>query len=243
MQRSGARKLTRQRLEADLAAVADPERAGNSAWFFKTGKGQYGEGDRFLGIRVPVQRKIALQYRGLPLKDIAHLLASKFHEHRLVGLEILVAQYERGSEPDRENIFSFYLQHTACVNNWDLVDASAPYIVGAHLRTRPRDVLYALARSALVWDRRIAIVATFAFIRIGDLKDTYRIADMLLADKHDLIQKATGWALRETGKVSRPALLSFLREHYASLARTTLRYAIEHFPPEERRRILAGEFS
>ena len=236
-------KRTRRQLERELAAVADPKRAIASAWFFKTGKGEYGEGDRFIGIRVPVQRKIALQYRTLTLNDIAHLLASKVHEHRLVALEILVAQYENGSETDRDKIFHFYLKNAARVNNWDLVDASAPYIVGEHLRTRPRDILYTLARSSVIWERRIAIVSTFAFIRAREIQDTYRIAEILMLDKHDLIQKATGWALRETGKVSPSDLILFLREHYASLARTTLRYAIERFSPEERKRMLAGQFS
>lgn len=237
-----AAKRHRRELERELAAVADPKRAKNSAWFFKTGKGEYGEGDRFLGIPVPIQRKIALRYRYLTLNDIAHLLASKIHEHRLVALEILVAQYERSSGADSERIFDFYLRQTTRVNNWDLVDASAPYIVGEHLRTRPRNLLYGLARSPVIWERRIAIVSTFAFMKHGQTRDTYRIAEILLRDKHDLIRKATGWALREAGKISRPALTTFLRKHYASLARTTLRYAIEHFSVEERKSILAGNF-
>jgi 3-methyladenine DNA glycosylase AlkD len=229
---------SREQLKRDLASVADSERARSSAWFFKTGKGEYAEGDRFLGIPVPLQRKIALRYRTLSLRDLAHLLASPIHEHRFAALEILVAQYEAGSEAQREKIFDFFLRHSARVNNWDLVDTSAPYIVGEHLRTRPRDVLYKLAESALVWERRIAIVSTLTFIRHGETEDTFRIAETLLPDKHDLIRKASGWALREAGKVSRPALLSFIERHYGRISRTTLRYAIEHFPPEQRKQIL-----
>lgn len=231
---------SRRQLERDLASLADPERAANLKRFFKTGKGQYGEDDRFLGITVPVQRKVAIQYRNLALDDIARLLASPIHEHRLTALEILVAQYERAAEPDREAIFKFYLHHTEGINNWDLVDTSAPYIVGEHLRTRPRHLLDTLADSPILWERRIAIVATLALIKTGEIDDTFRIAAKLLSDKHDLMHKAVDWALRETGKISRPALVRFLREHYSSVPRTALRYAIEHFPPGQRKQMLAG---
>jgi 3-methyladenine DNA glycosylase AlkD len=227
----------------ELKAAADPKRAASSAWFFKTGKGQYGDGDRFLGITVPLQRRIALRHRHLPLADIKRLLASPIHEHRAVGLEILVAQYERGDDGQRDRIFQFYLRNARFANNWDLVDGSAPYIVGEHLKTRPRGVLDRLAASKLIWERRIAIVSTLALIKNGEVKDTYRIAEKLLADQHDLIHKAVGWALRETGKLSRPALLRFLRANYVSIPRTTLRYAIERFPQPHRKRILAGNFS
>jgi 3-methyladenine DNA glycosylase AlkD len=211
--------------------------------FFKTGKGEYAEGDRFWGIPVPLQRKIALQYRDLSLNDVAHLLASRIHEHRFAGLEILVAQYERGSEVQREQIFDFFLHHSIRANDWDLVDTSAPYIIGEHLRTRPREILYKLAASELVWERRIAIVSTLTFLKHRELEDTFRIAERLLPDKHDLIRKAVGWALREAGKVLRPALLRFINTHYPMISRTTLRYAIEHLPPEKRKQILRGKFS
>lgn len=234
---------SRRQLEHDLASLADPERAANVAGFFKTGKGEYGEGDRFLGITVPLQRKTALRYRDLPLREVARLLASPIHEHRFAALEILVAQYERPFREDREVIFQFYLQHTAGINNWDLVDTSAPYIVGEHLKTRSRDVLDTLAESSVLWERRIAIVSTLALIKTGEIEDTFRIARKLLSDKHDLMHKAVGWALRETGKVSRPALKAFLRKHYNLIPRTALRYAIEHFPPEQRKQILAGTIS
>lgn len=212
------------------------------ARFFKTGKGQYGEGDKFLGISVPVQRKIALRYRSLPLTEIANLLASPWHEYRFCALEILVHEYERADSRVQEQIFRFYLRNTAGINNWDLVDTSAPYIVGAHLRTRRRGVLDRLAKSKSLWERRIAIIATLGLIKHGEIEETYRIAEKLLSDKHDLMHKAVGWALRETGKVSHPALLRFLADHYDSLPRTTLRYAIEHFDPACRKHLLAGRF-
>ncbi|MDQ2713015.1 MAG: DNA alkylation repair protein [Acidobacteriota bacterium] len=225
-----------------MAALADEERAKSSAWFFKTGAGQYGEGDRFLGIRVPVQRRLAHRYLNLAFEDIARLLASPIHEHRFTAVEILVAQYERAEPPLAEEIFQFYLKHARRINNWDLVDTSAPYIVGEHLKARSCNELYSLAQSDNIWERRISLVATLAFIKHGQLEETFRIAQLLLLDKHDLIHKAAGWALREAGRVSRPRLLAFLEEHYQSLPRTTLRYAIEHLPVEQRKLILGGHF-
>jgi 3-methyladenine DNA glycosylase AlkD len=230
----------RAELEAELLAAGDPERAKGSAWFFKTGKGEYGEGDKFLGIRVPVQRKIALRYTDLTLPEITALLASPIHEFRFTALEILVAQYEANPRPD---IFDFYLRSTNRVNNWDLVDTSAPYIVGQHLLTRDRTILDILATSPNLWERRIAIVSTLTLIRNGELEDTFRIARTLLPDRHDLTHKAVGWMLRETGKQSRPALLAFLQANYPALPRTTLRYAIERFTPAERKQLLGGDFS
>jgi 3-methyladenine DNA glycosylase AlkD len=233
---------TRKCVEHDLAALADPKRAKGLAWFFKTGKGEYGEGDRFLGITVPEQRKIALRNVDLPLDDVARLLESPIHEHRFTALEILVAKYGRTNEASRSRIFAFYLRHAGRANNWDLVDTSAPYIVGEHLKRRPRKRLDRLAASPNLWNRRIAIVATLALIREGEIDDTFRIAEKLLRDSHELIHEAVGWALREAGKVSARALLNFLRAHYSGLPRTTLRYAIERFPAPQRKRILAGEF-
>ncbi len=235
--------LSRRALERELAEAADPVRADNLAWFFKTGKGDYGEGDRFLGISVPVQRRIALRYCDLPLTDIARLLQSRYHEHRFAALEILVWKYEHAqTERERTEIFEFYLANTAGINNWDLVDTSAPYIVGEHLKTRARDRLYRLSESQSFWERRIAVVATLALIKSGETKDTFRLAEKLLHDRHDLIQKAVGWTLREAGRVNRLALVGFLREHYAELGRTALRYAIEHFPPAQRKQLLTGNF-
>jgi 3-methyladenine DNA glycosylase AlkD len=232
-------------LEDELARLANPEKATGMARFFKTGKGQYGEGDLFLGVAVPVQRKIAQQYSALPLKDVGHLLKSAYHEHRFTALEILVAKYERGTPEVRDAIFAFYLAHTACINNWDLVDTSAPYIlgehVGEHVAESSREVLHHLAMSESLWERRIAIVATLALIRKGHVKETFRISEMLLSDKHDLIHKAVGWMLRETGRVSRSSLLEFLHDNHAKLPRTALRYAIERFTPDERSRLMKGE--
>jgi 3-methyladenine DNA glycosylase AlkD len=229
-------------LKAALAKIATPERAKSSAWFFKTGEGEYGEGDTFIGVSVPDLRRVALQHREIEIDAVADLLASAIHEHRLAALEILVAKFEEGDAKERKQIFDFYLRHTAGINNWDLVDASAPYIVGAHLRTRSRRVLDRLAKSKSIWERRIAIVATFGFLNQGEVDATLRIAETLLDDKHALIHKAVGWALRESGKVSEEALVGFLREHYSRLPRTTLRYAIERFPPERRVRMLRGDF-
>jgi 3-methyladenine DNA glycosylase AlkD len=232
---------TAKDVQTALRQLADPERAKNSAWFFKTGPGQYGEGDRFLGIRVPAQRKVAHLFRQLSLRQVARLLDSPFHEDRFTALEILVAQFEAGGAAPRERLFQFYLHHTDRVNNWDLVDTSARYIVGEHLRHRSRRRLYRLARSLNLWERRIAMVSSHAWIADGDTQDAYAIAQLLCEDEHDLIQKAVGWTLREAGRRSRAALLDFLRKHYTRLPRTTLRYAIEHLAPAQRKRILSGK--
>ncbi len=228
------------RLKRELAALADPRRALASARYFKTGTGEYGAGDRFLGISVPAQRKVALRYRALPRRDIRRLLFSSIHEHRFTALEILVAQHKRATEVGRTEIFGFYLKHASRVNNWDLVDTSAPAIVGHRLTIGTREFLDALAHSESLWERRIAIVATLPLIKKGEVEDALRIAAILLADSHDLIHKAVGWALREVGKVARPQLLAFLRSNYPAMPRTALRYAIERFPPEERKRMLQG---
>jgi 3-methyladenine DNA glycosylase AlkD len=232
----------RLQLERELAAAENPVCAHHSAGFFKCGAGQYGEGDVFLGLAVPVQRKIALKYPDLPLAELARLLRSKIHEYRFAALEILVRQYESGDDAQRDIIFDFYLRNISGVNNWDLVDTSAPYIVGAHLKKRSRALLPRLAKSENLWERRIAIVATFGFLRTGETATTFKIARLLLSDKHDLIHKAVGWALREAGKKARPELLQFLERNYAKLPRVTLRYAIERFTPAERKHILAGQF-
>jgi len=232
-----------QSVVAELSAAADPKRAESSAWFFKTGKGQYGEGDQFLGINVPTQRKIALRHRDLAHAAVQKLLASKVHEHRFVALEILVVQFESASGAEQTAIYKFYLANTARVNNWDLVDTSAPYIVGQYLLTRPRAILRKLAKSPLIWERRIAIVATFALIRAGETADTFEIARLLLGDSHDLIHKAVGWALREAGKQAPDQLVAFLQTNYDALPRTALRYAIERFTPAERKKFLAGDFT
>lgn len=228
-------------LKEELEALADPAQAAILMRFFKTGPGQYGEGDRFLGLKVPLQRQVAARHRDLPHRDILALLASPWHEHRLTALLIWVGRYETGRDDrGRAEIYDAYLAHTACVNNWDLVDLSAPNIVGAHLLRRDRTILQRLAGSASLWERRIAIVATFAFIRQGESRETFAIAETLLADPHDLIHKAAGWMLREVGKrVSAAELTAFLEGRRRRMPRTMLRYAIERFPPEERARLLA----
>jgi 3-methyladenine DNA glycosylase AlkD len=224
--------------------LANAERAKSSAWFFKTGKGQYGEGDQFLGITVPLQRKLARRFLHLRLSDLAQLLRSPIHEHRFTAAEILVAQYETAmSDAEADKIFRFYLRNAKRFNNWDLVDTSCRYIVGEHLRGRPRDLLDKLASSKNIWERRMAILSTFAFLKDGETNDTFRVARLLLADNHDLIHKAVGWLLREAGRVSRPQLVEFIKQNYDRIPRTALRYAIEHFPAERRRMILAGKFS
>ncbi len=222
----------------ELARLGDKKRAEVSAWFFKTGKGQYGEGDKFLGITVPVQRKVAHKFGSLAFPDIKNLLDSKIHEHRFVALEILVKRYEEGGAGERARIVKFYLSNAKRVNNWDLVDTSAPYILGDYLLGRNRKILYKLVRSHNIWERRIAIVATYAFIKRGELEDTFKIAELLLQDKEDLIRKSAGWMLREAGKRSRASLESFLLKHTLNMPRTMLRYAIEKFPKAVRQRYL-----
>jgi 3-methyladenine DNA glycosylase AlkD len=223
----------------ELRSVGTPERAKALSWFFKTGKGQYGEGDVFFGITVPEQRKVALRFREMPLGEIEKLLNDKVHECRLTALLILVEQYRRGTDKERARIAAFYLAHAKRINNWDLVDLSAPRIVGEHLLGRNRKVLYRLARSKNLWERRIAILSTFTFIREGDFKDALAIAELLLKDEHDLIHKAVGWMLREIGKRSLAAEKSFLKKHAARMPRTTLRYAIERFPEHVRKEYLS----
>ena len=226
---------TARHVRAALRALQDPARALSSACFFKTGKGQYGEGDSFLGVTVPAQRAVARAHRGLPLPEIEALLASAMHEDRLTALLILVDAYARGDEDAKQACFDLYLHNLARVNSWDLVDTSAHLIVGAYLATRDRRILRKLARSTTLWERRVAMIATLAFIRAGESKDAFEIATLLLGDEQDLMHKAVGWMLREVGKhVGEEPLRGFLKEHAAAMPRTALRYAIERFPAEER---------
>lgn len=224
-----------------METLADPEKAAILSRFFKTGKGQYGEGDIFLGVMVPGQRRIAKKYAALSLKDIRKLLASKVHEHRLVALIILVNQYKKGDEHDRDKIVDFYLRYSKYINNWDLVDLSAPNIPGEYLLNKDRAVLYRLARSKNLWERRIAIMSTFAFIRKNDFEDALRISALLLHDDHDLIHKAVGWMLREVGKRDFKAEEDFLKEHYRVMPRTMLRYAVERFDQTKKRLFMNGQ--
>ena len=236
--RGNEKIATASQVERLLKAHGTPEKAKASAWFFKTGVGQYGHGDTFAGVTVPEQRTIAKQFANLPLTELDGLLASKIHECRLTALLILVAQYQKSDAATREQIVHFYLSHTARINNWDLVDSSASYILGTHLldaTAKQRKILYTLARSKDLWERRIALIATLAFIRNDDYADTLAIVELLLPDRHDLIHKASGWMLREVGKRSPDTLRHFLHTHASSMPRTTLRYAIERFPEQERK--------
>ncbi len=231
----------RQALAA-LQAQADPERAQLLAGFFKTGKGQYAEGDRFLGIMVPALRRLAGEFRQLPLQHCERLLHSPFNEARLLALVLLVAHFEQGDARAQDEIYWLYLKNRSRINNWNLVDASAPYIVGTHLLGRSRAELAALAQSRSLWDRRIAVVATLAFIREGDFADTLKLTAQLLDDDQDLMHKACGWMLREVGKRDQPVLEKFLRRHHPRMPRTMLRYAIERFPEQRRQAYLSGQF-
>ncbi|MBI4032653.1 DNA alkylation repair protein [Candidatus Berkelbacteria bacterium] len=228
-------------VERLLVRYATSAKAKSSAWFFKTGPGQYGEGDRFIGVTVPEQRKVAKQFRELPLNEIETLLASPIHEHRLTALLILVGQYSRLKKTgDERSVVDFYLTHLDGVNNWDLVDSSASYILGDWIVAHHDDrrILAVLARSGDLWKERVAMIATAALINAGSFKPTLELAERFLTHRHDLIHKATGWMLREVGKQDRATLERFLDAHAREMPRTMLRYAIEKFEPHERKRYL-----
>jgi 3-methyladenine DNA glycosylase AlkD len=225
-------------LRSRLRQLASPVHARNLSWFFKTAPGEYGSGDKFIGLRVPVLRRLAREFRSLPLSAAAKLLQSPIHEERLLALILLVNACERADEAQRTEIYEIYLAHLDHVNNWDLVDVSAPRIVGRHLAGRSRRILFRLARSKNLWRRRVAVLATFNFISTRDFADSLRLAELLRDDEHDLMHKAVGWMLREIGKRDEAVLKIFLKEHAAQMPRTMLRYAIEKFPERERRRYL-----
>ncbi len=224
-----------------LHALGDPHQARQLQRYFKTGPGQYGEGDVFVGMRVPQVRKLAKEYRSLPFSETIRLLQSPIHEARLLALLIFIHAYTCGDAAIQERIYDAYLRNTRCINNWDLVDVSAGHIVGAHLKNGGRERLYTLAVSGLLWERRIAIMATSHYIKQGDFHDTIRIAEILLRDPEDLIHKAAGWMLREVGKQEIQVEESFLKAHYRTMPRTMLRYAIEKFPEGLMRQYLRGE--
>lgn len=224
----------------ELKAMGDPVKAEHSLRFFKTGPGEYGEGDKFLGIRVPPQRALAKRYRQATREDALNLLTNEYHEARLTALFLLVNLYNKADSRGREQIYNDYLSHVRFINNWDLVDSSALQIVGHFLFDRDRSALYELARSEDLWERRISIIASFYFIRQYEFDDTFKISDILLNDREDLIHKAVGWMLREVGNKSRPAEEAFLNKHYQNMPRTMLRYAIEKFPEELRLAYLKG---
>lgn len=223
-----------------LRALGDADDAKFLQRFFRTGPGEYGEGDRFLGVRVPDTRRLARELRDMPLDQVELMLHSPWHEARQLAVILLADAYARGTAAERDAIFRVYLRNSARVNNWDLVDLSAPNVVGAHLATRPRARLDKLARSRNLWQRRIAIVATQHFIRQGEFDDTLRIARVLMHDSHDLIHKAVGWMLREVGKRDRAPLEAFLDAHAHEMPRTMLRYSIERLPVSDRQRYMGA---
>jgi 3-methyladenine DNA glycosylase AlkD len=229
-------------IRAELRALANPAIAAHATRFFKTGPGQYGEGDRFLGIRVPVLRRVAREHEAASVSTAFALLRSPLHEERLLALLMLVAAFTRADERGRERIYRDYLRAVRrYVNNWDLVDTSAPYIVGRYLENRGRETLYALARSPSLWERRVAVLASFWFIKQRDFADALAIAELLLEEEHDLIHKAVGWMLREVGNRDANAAARFLNRHHGRMPRTMLRYAIEKLPATRRRAYLEGK--
>lgn len=229
-----------KKISKRLQKMGDKEDARFLNGFFKTGVGQYGEGDIFLGIRVPAVRKLAKEYKALPLKEILSLLKSPYHEERLLALILFVNAFAKGDETIQKQIYDLYLANTKYINNWDLVDISAPNIVGAFLMERSRTPLYQLAKSKSLWERRIAVLATFYFIKNNQFEDSLKIAGILLRDKEDLIHKAVGWMLREVGKRDIACVESFLQKHCQVMPRTMLRYSIERFAPSKRRKYMNG---
>ncbi len=232
--------MAASKISKELRALASPEAAAILQRFFKTGAGQYGAGDVFLGIKVPPLRALAKQHRDADINTIGVLLDSSYHEERLFALLLLMQFYQCGSGEQQVAAYDLYLHNTHRINNWDLVDISAPHIVGHYLQGRTRKILYKLARSTILWERRIAVVATLHFIRLNDFDDTLHIAEILLQDGHDLIHKATGWMLREVGKRDIAVEEAFLKLHYRNMPRTMLRYAIERFPDKKRKQYLFG---
>ena len=225
---------------SELQSIGSLEKAVHLSRFFKTGPGQYGEGDRFLGVMVPYSRAIAKANKAMPLEEVQLLLESPWHEARLCALLILVYRFKERkiTEEEREQIYSFYIKNARRCNNWDLVDLSCRDIVGEYLVDKDRSILYRLADSENLWEQRIAVVATWAFIRRSDFNDTLALAERFMAHKHDLMHKAVGWMLREVGKKDRETLTNFLEKNATQLPRTTLRYAIEHYPEPQRQYFL-----
>lgn len=231
-----------KQLRTELKKAADPKRAEISKRFFKTGKGEYGEGDVFIGLTAAQIRELAKKYQSLEQKDVAVLLNSKIHEERSTGLIILVNQYKKANTQEKENLVTFYLGKTKHINNWDLVDVSAPYILGAFISENKSraSILYDLAKSKDLWEKRIAIVSTWMLIRNGMYEDTLKLSKIFLNEEHDLMHKAVGWMLREVGKKDLATLEKFLMQNYKRMPRTMLRYAIEKFPERKRQLYLKG---
>lgn len=221
-------------ITSELQALTNAEKREIFPRFFKAGKGEYGEGDRFLGVTVPNIRAIAKLHKDISIEEIRELLQSEWHEVRLCALIIMVEKSKKKDEVLRKELFNLYLSQTKRINNWDLVDLSCRFIIGEYLLDKSRDILYQLAQSSLLWDNRIAIVSTYAFIRKGQLEDTYALSDLMMHHPHDLMHKAIGWMLREAGKRNPERLYDYVMSHRADMPRTMLRYAIEKFSPKER---------
>ena len=233
--------MTIQQIKKRLKQLANKEKAEILQRFFKTGPGEYGEGDVFIGVKVPDLRKVAKDFHDIAIKDVIILLESAIHEERLLALLILVSKYVKGNETAKKEIYELYLNKTKYINNWDLVDVTAQHIVGAYLMDKNKAPLYNLSKSKDLWERRIAVMATFCFIKREGYEDTLKIAKLLLEDKEDLIHKAVGWMLREIGKRNMVIEEAFLKQHYKEMPRTMLRYAIEKFPELKRQQYLKGE--
>jgi 3-methyladenine DNA glycosylase AlkD len=224
-------------IKQEIKSLANPEKAKIYLRFFKTGKGHYGEGDQFLGLTMPQQRIIATKYINTPLKELQELISSPIHEYRMTALIILTYKYKKADEDTKKEIYDFYIKNYNCINNWDLVDVTAPNIIGEYLLDRKsrRRILYEFATSDHLWKKRIAIISTFTFIKNEDFQDTINISEILLEDKHDLIHKAVGWMLREMGKRNEKVLLKFLNKHHKVMPRTMLRYSLEKLSEEKRK--------
>ena len=233
--------MSLRELQKELRKYSNKENAKILQRFFKTGPGEYGEGDIFIGVKVPQIRTVVKKYSGLSSKETTKLLKSRFHEERLTALLILVSKFAKGDEVEKERVFKLYLRKTKYINNWDLVDLTAHHIVGGFLIDKDRGILHALAQSNNLWKRRIAVLSTFHFIRYDQFSDFLKIARILLSDKEDLIHKAVGWMLREVGKRDLKAEEKFLRKYYKKMPRTMLRYAIERFPEPKRQKYLKGK--
>jgi len=232
--------MSLKKLKLDLRKYSDKKKAKIVQRFFKTGPGEYAEGDIFLGITVPMLRILSKQYQSLAFNETLQLLKSRIHEERLLSLLILILKYRKVDLSKKRKIYKAYLNHSKYVNNWDLVDVAAKHIVGDYLKDKDRTPLYKLARSDSLWERRIAILSTFHFIENNDFEDTLKIAEILISDPHDLIHKAVGWMLREVGKRDRDSEERFLKKYYTVMPRTMLRYAVERFPESKRQAYLKG---
>lgn len=227
--------MTLTKIKQEIKKQANPAKAQIYQRFFKTGKGEYGEGDLFLGLTMPEQRTIAKKFLNLKINEVEQLLHSKYHEHRMIALVIWTYQYDKGNQELKNKIYRIYMKNLKWINNWDLVDVTTPRIVGMHLLNKDKQILYKLAKSKILWERRISMLATFAFIYHNQFKDSIKIAEILLNDKHDLIHKAVGWMLREIGKRDLKTEEAFLNKYYKQMPRTMLRYSIERFPDKKKK--------